>query len=83
MCLAMPGKIVSIEGQDHLGPRAKVDFGGVLKEVSLACLTDVKVGDYVIVHVGMALSKLDEEEAARTLELFSQMADLEKQDGKP
>ena len=39
MCLAMPGKIVSIEGRDHLGPRAKVDFGGVIKEVSLACLT--------------------------------------------
>jgi hydrogenase expression/formation protein HypC len=80
MCLAMPGKIVSIEGRDKLGPRAKVDFGGVTKEISLACLTDVKVGDYVIVHVGMALSKLDEEEAARTLELFSEMAELEKQE---
>jgi hydrogenase expression/formation protein HypC len=82
MCLAMPGKIVEIEGKDSLGPRAKVDFGGVLKEVSLACLTDVKVGDYVIVHVGIALSKLDEEEAARTLELFSEMAELEQQDEK-
>ena len=80
MCLAMPGKIVEIQGQDKLGPRAKVDFGGVLKEVSLACLTDVKVGDYVIVHVGMALSKLDEEEAAKTLELFSKMAELEREE---
>lgn len=82
MCLAMPGKIVNIQGQDSLGPRAKVDFGGVLKDVSLACLPDVKVGDYVIVHVGLALSRLDEQEAVKTLELYSEMADLELQDGK-
>ena len=80
MCLAMPGKIVGIEGQDHLGPRAKVDFGGVVKDVSLACLSDVKVGDYVIVHVGIALSKLDEQEAVHTLELYKEMAALESQD---
>ncbi len=81
MCLAMPGKIVSIQGQDNLGLRAKVDFGGVLKEISLACLPDAKVGEYVIVHVGIALSKLDEEEATRTLELFSEMSKLELQEG--
>ncbi len=81
MCLAMPGKIVSIQGQDNLGLRAKVDFGGVLKDVSLACLPDAKVGEYVIVHVGIALSKLDEEEAARTLELFSEISKLELQEG--
>ena len=60
MCLAMPGKIVSIQNQANQSPRAKVDFGGVLKDVSLACLPDAKVGEYVIVHVGIALSRLDE-----------------------
>jgi len=68
MCLAVPGKIVSIEGGDPLFLTGKVDFGGVAREVSLACLPEAKVGDYVVVHVGMAISRLDEEEAKRTLD---------------
>ena len=66
MCLAIPARIV--ERLD--GDAARVDLGGVRKEISLALVDDAEVGDYVIVHVGYALSKLDPEEAARTLALF-------------
>ncbi len=59
MCLAVPGKIVSITGEDALTRTGKVDFGGILKEVSLAYVPEAKLGDYVIVHVGFALSRLD------------------------
>ena len=77
MCLAMPGKVISINKEgDSLGPMAKVDFGGALKDISLACLPETQVGDYVIVHVGMALSRLDEEEAKKTLELWSDMMQM-------
>ena len=69
MCLAVPGKIVSVTGgDDPLMRMAKVNFGGVIKEVSLAYVPDAGVGDYVIVHVGFALNKLDEEEALSVLE---------------
>jgi hydrogenase expression/formation protein HypC len=69
MCLAVPGKIMSVTGgDDPLMRTAKVSFGGVIKEVSLAYVPDAKVGDYVIVHVGFALNKLDEQEALKVLE---------------
>ncbi len=70
MCLALPVRVVEIgsgKGEDW----AMVDLGGVTKEVSLALLDGVEVGDYVILHVGYALSKLDPEEASKTLALFS------------
>ncbi len=71
MCLAIPTKVVQmLEGE-----RAMVEMGGVRKEVSLALVEDVNVGDYVIVHVGFALNKLDPEEAAKTLALFAEMDD--------
>ena len=63
MCLAVPGKLVSISGEDPFQRVGKVSFGGVVKDVSLACLPEAQVGDYVIVHVGMAISRLDEAEA--------------------
>jgi hydrogenase expression/formation protein HypC len=63
MCLAIPGKIMTVTGDDPLFRTAKVDFDGVAREVSLSCLPQAKVGDYVIVHVGVAISLLDEEEA--------------------
>ena len=66
MCLAIPGKITSISGDDPLMRTGKVDFGGILKEVSLAFVPEANVGDYVIVHVGFALSRVDEEEANRS-----------------
>ena len=76
MCLAVPGKIISIVGEDPLLKAGKVSFGGVVKEVSLAYVPEAKVGDYVIVHVGFALSILDEHEAKQTLADFEEMAEL-------
>jgi hydrogenase expression/formation protein HypC len=69
MCLALPVKVVEVGPGDS----AVVDLGGVRKEISLALLDSVQVGDYVILHVGYALSKLDPEEAERTLALFSEL----------
>lgn len=68
MCLAIPARVVELLDDDG----ARVDLGGVRKEISLALVEDVAVGDYVIVHVGYALSRLDPEEAARTLALFAE-----------
>ncbi len=69
MCLAIPARVVELSGAET----AVVDLGGVRREVSLALVDDVAVGDYVIVHVGFALNKLDPEEAAKTLALFAEM----------
>jgi hydrogenase expression/formation protein HypC len=71
MCLAIPARVVEIFD----GERAVVEMGGVCKEVSLALLEDVSAGDYVIVHVGFALNRLDPEEAERTLALFAEIGD--------
>lgn len=80
MCLAVPGKILSIDEQGE--PRmAKVDFGGVAKDVCLAYLPDAGVGDYTIVHVGFAIQKLDEESALETLALFQDLGLLEEEIG--
>jgi len=68
MCLAVPGKIVSVTGDEPLMRMARVNFGGVIKEVSLAYVPEATVGDYVIVHVGFALNKLDEQDALKLLE---------------
>ena len=69
MCLGIPGKVVEIDDSAALR-MAKVDFGGVRKEACLAYVPEVKIGDYVIVHVGFAISQLDEEEALKTLEIL-------------
>jgi hydrogenase expression/formation protein HypC len=73
MCLAVPGKVVNITGDEPMMRKGKVSFGGVIKEVSLAYVPDVKIGDYVIVHVGFALSILDEEAAHQTLAEFQEI----------
>jgi hydrogenase expression/formation protein HypC len=70
MCLAIPGKVIEIRNE----VLATVDMGGVRREVSLMLVDGVEVGDYVIVHVGYALNRLDPEEAERTLELFREIA---------
>ena len=70
MCLALPAQVV----QRLPGDQAVVDLGGVRKEISLALVPDTRIGDYVIVHVGYALTRLDPAEAQRTLELFAQIA---------
>lgn len=69
MCLAIPAQVVELRANDN----ALVDLAGVKKEISLALVEDVVVGDYVIVHVGYALNKLDPEEAEKTLRLFAEM----------
>jgi hydrogenase expression/formation protein HypC len=69
MCLGIPGKVVEINDDGPLR-MARVDFGGVRKEACLAYVPEVVLGDYVIVHVGFAISQLDEEEATRTLEML-------------
>ena len=80
MCLAIPGKITSISGDDPLMRTGKVDFGGILKDVSLAYVPEAKLGDYVIVHVGFALSRVDEEEAKQVFEYLRQMEELSELD---
>ncbi|NJO67548.1 MAG: HypC/HybG/HupF family hydrogenase formation chaperone [Rhodospirillales bacterium] len=67
MCLAIPAQVIEVLSDD----RARIELGGVVKEVSLALVDDVNVGDFVIVHVGFALSKLSQEEAEETLQLFA------------
>lgn len=69
MCLAIPGKILEIEGAT-----ARVDFGGVTREADLSVMPDAAVGDYVLVHAGFAIQKLDESEARETLRLFDELA---------
>lgn len=76
MCLAIPGKVESISGDDPLLRVGKVDFGGVRKEVSLAYVPEAQVGDYVIVHVGFALSRVDEAEAQKVFEYLAEMEEL-------
>ena len=76
MCLAIPGKIASISGDDPLMRTGKVDFGGILKEVSLAYVPEAVIGDYVIVHVGFALSRVDEAEAQQVFAYLREMQEL-------
>jgi hydrogenase expression/formation protein HypC len=79
MCLAVPGKIVTILEEEYLGlRRGKVDFGGIRKEICLAYTPEARVGDYVLVHVGFSLSVVDEEEAQRVFEALRQLDQLEE-----
>ncbi len=77
MCLAVPGRIVSIDGEDALLRSGRVDFAGVVKTVNLACVPEAKIGDYVLVHVGIALNTVDEAEARQVFEYLKAMGDLE------
>ncbi|PJF35510.1 MAG: HypC/HybG/HupF family hydrogenase formation chaperone [Candidatus Thermofonsia Clade 1 bacterium] len=76
MCLAVPGQLISINDADPLFRTGRVNFGGVVKEVNLAYTPEAKVGDYVIVHVGFALSVVDPEEAARVFAYLKQLDEL-------
>jgi hydrogenase expression/formation protein HypC len=73
MCLGVPGKVVSISRPEAGMQMGRVQFGGIQKEVCLAFLPEIEVGDYVIVHAGFAISQLDEAEAAKTFEILKQM----------
>ena len=81
MCLSVPGRLIEIIPDDNEITRTgKVSFDGIIKEVSLALVPEAKVDDYVLVHVGAAISTIDQEEAARTFDLLKQMGELDELD---
>ncbi|MBZ0285513.1 MAG: HypC/HybG/HupF family hydrogenase formation chaperone [Anaerolineae bacterium] len=80
MCLAVPGKLISTNGEG-LERTGKVSFGGVIKEVSLAYVPEANVSDYVIVHVGFALSTVDEIEAQRVFDYLEELGELGELNG--
>jgi hydrogenase expression/formation protein HypC len=80
MCLAVPGRIIRLEDRDDT-LMAEVDFGGVRKDVCLEYIPDATVGEYVVVHVGFAIQRLDEVSATQTLENFERMGVLEEEFG--
>lgn len=77
MCLAVPGKVTSIDESNPELKMAKVNFNGVTKDICVQWLPDVKVDDYVLVHVGFALNKIDEKDALETLQMLREMGDIE------
>jgi hydrogenase expression/formation protein HypC len=77
MCLAVPGKIISIEGDDPLLRVGKVSFGGIVKEVNLAYVPEAKIDDFVLVHVGFAINTIDEEEAQKIFQYLKEMNELD------
>jgi len=78
MCLAVPGKLLSIEGDDPLMRQGRVAFAGIVKPANLAYVPEAKPGDYVLVHAGFAITVLDEAEAIKTL---AYLAELEPEEG--
>lgn len=82
MCLAVPGQILSVAGDDPLLRVGRVSFGGIVKEVNLAYVPEAGVGDYVIVHVGFAISTMDQAEAARVFDYLRQMDEMSELDSR-
>ncbi len=84
MCLGIPGQVLEVRGEDTL-LTGRVDFAGAVREVCLAYVPDIQVGEYVIVHVGFAISRVDEAEAHETLQVLREMGDLvtRELDGTP
>ena len=82
MCLAVPGKVLEINS-DSKPIMGKVSFGGIQKDICLEWIPDVKVGDYVVVHVGFAISKMDEQEAMETLKLIDDIESLNSELNQP
>ncbi len=79
MCLAIPGKIISLDLQsEEVFRKGKVSFGGITRQVNLSMVPDAVVGDYVLVHVGVAISKVDEAEAMQTFEYLKLMGEMEE-----
>lgn len=78
MCLGVPGKVIEIQ-PDTLGmTMGRVNFGGIVKEVCLAYTPDAEIGDYVVVHVGFAISRIDEDEARKVFEYLRQIGELDE-----
>ena len=80
MCLGIPGKLVEVHPHDDL-PMGKVEFGGILKDVCLAYTPEAQVGDYVLVHVGFAISRIDEAEAEETFRYLEEISDAGNDEG--
>ncbi|MCB1496277.1 MAG: HypC/HybG/HupF family hydrogenase formation chaperone [Bauldia sp.] len=78
MCLAVPGRILSVTGDDPLMRLGRVDFGGVLKEINLAYTPEAKIGDHVLVHVGFAISVIDEAEAEQVFSHLREIGELDE-----
>jgi hydrogenase expression/formation protein HypC len=76
MCLAVPGRILSIEDTDPIMRNGRIDFSGIIKQISLAFVPEAGVGDYVLVHAGVALSTIDEKEAQEIFSMLREMGDL-------
>jgi hydrogenase expression/formation protein HypC len=76
MCLAVPGRVLSISGDEPLMRIGRVDFGGIVKEINLAYVPEAAVGDHVLVHVGFAITVIDEEEAVRVFEHLREIGEL-------
>lgn len=84
MCLAIPGKVLVLSPDfDEVNYPGKVSFGGIVREVNFCFLPDTEIGDYVLVHVGVALSKVDEEEAMLTLKYLEEMGELDELNTEP
>ncbi|HEY5597052.1 MAG TPA: HypC/HybG/HupF family hydrogenase formation chaperone [Candidatus Bipolaricaulota bacterium] len=78
MCLAVPGKLIELLDESPLTRRGRVDFGGVLKDVNLAFVPEAVLNDYVLVHVGVAISRVDEAEAQQVFQYLRQIGELEE-----
>lgn len=83
MCLAVPGKIESIDGSDPIFRIGKVNFGGILKNVNLAYVPEAKIDDYVLVHVGFAISIINEEEALEVFKYLKEIGELMELEDQP
>lgn len=81
MCLAVPGRILEVEGDDPLLRSGRVDFAGIVKRVNLSYVPDAKPGDFVLVHVGFAISTVDEDEAGKVFSYLKEMGDLAELEG--
>ena len=77
MCLAVPGKVISVQGDDPFLRTGRVSFAGVIKDISLTCVPEARVGDYVLVHVGVAISVVDAKEAEETFRYLHAMGELD------
>jgi hydrogenase expression/formation protein HypC len=77
MCLAVPGRILTINDAEGVARAGRVEFGGIVKDVSLAFVPEAAIGDYVIVHVGFAIARVDEAEAARSLKYMEEIGDIQ------
>ncbi len=79
MCLAIPGKIISLEDQiESVFQIGKVSFGGIIKKINLSLVPEAKIGDYILVHVGVAMTIIDEEEAVRTMNFLDGTGELDE-----